>query len=303
VSKKKITHEQAIPLTWHPVKVKLRDLKPWDENPRQLTSEQARRIASSIERFGLVQAIAIGPDGEVYDGHQRLTVLKRTAGPDAEIWALQSNRALTDEERRRLVIALHAGATGQWDWDMLERWNRQLVTDEGLDQFYRETLERDCRQLSLWMNLPAQAEQSDEEEVFESEGEAESQPSFSERYVKRITIPIYVPTKREPPTLSECYDRSEVEQLHVAIEADDNLSPEYKAFFKAAAERFTRWHFRNIAELYAHAPDTARVWFERLALVLIDVDQAIECGLASLSKQILDIYDAEYGIDKPGGRR
>jgi hypothetical protein len=303
VSKQKASQKQAIPLTWHPVKVKLRDLKPWDENPRQLTSEQARRIASSIERFGLVQAIAIGPDGEVYDGHQRLTVLKRTAGPEAEVWALQSNRALTDEERRRLVIALHAGATGQWDWDVLERWSRELVTEEGMDQFYRETLERDCRQLTLWMNLPAQAGQPDDEEAPEPEAETEPQPSFSERYVKRITIPIYVPTKREPPALSECYDRSEVEQLQAAIEADENLSPEYKAFFKAAAERFTRWHFRNIAELYAHAPDEVRGWFERLVLVLIDVDQAIERGLASLSKQILDIYDSEYGIDKPGGQQ
>jgi hypothetical protein len=297
------TQEQLAPLTWSPVKVRLRDLKPWDENPRQLTSEQARRIAKSIERFGLVQAIAIGPDGEVYDGHQRLTVLKRTVGPDAEIWALQSNRALTDEERRRLVIALHAGATAQWDWDMLERWNRELVTEEGLDQFYRETLERDCRQLTLWMNLSASTDQAELDNAPEDDAEHEPQPSFSERYVKRITIPIYVPTKREPPSLSECYDRTEVEQLHRAIDQDENLSPEYKAFFKAAAERFTRWHFRNIAELYAHAPDAARAWFERLALVLIDVDQAIEYGLASLSKQILDIYDAEYGIDKPGGQR
>jgi len=224
-------------------------------------------------------------------------------GPDAEVWALQSNRALTDEERRRLVIALHAGATAQWDWDMLERWNRELAAEEGLDQFYRETLERDSRQLTLWMNLPSHAGQPEPDDTPATQTESEPQPSFSERYVKRITIPIYVPTKREPPSLSECYDRSEVEQLHAAIDQDERLSPEYKAFFKAAAERFTRWHFRNIAELYAHAPDAARAWFERLALVLIDVDQAIEYGLASLSKQILDIYDAEYGIDKPGGQR
>jgi hypothetical protein len=177
------------------------------------------------------------------------------------------------------------------------------VTEEGLDQFYRETLERDCRQLTLWMNLQPQAGQADPEpEQAEQEDDHEPQPSFSERYVKRITIPIYVPTSREPPALADCYDRAEVERLQAAIEADENLSPEYKAFFKAAAERFTRWHFRNIAELYAHAPDEARAWFERLALVLIDVDQAIERGLALLSKRVLDLYDAEYGIDKPGGQ-
>ena len=58
-------------ISWTPCTVKLSDLRPWADNPRMSTKKQAQRLLDSWTRFGQVQAIAIGPDNEVYDGHQR----------------------------------------------------------------------------------------------------------------------------------------------------------------------------------------------------------------------------------------
>ena len=63
-------------LSWTNERVKLRDLKPWEHNPRQITKRAAQRLLDSWRDYGQVQMIVVGPDNEVYDGHQRLSALK-----------------------------------------------------------------------------------------------------------------------------------------------------------------------------------------------------------------------------------
>src|SRR3990172_6644385 len=108
--------------TWTNIRVRLGDLKPWSENPRMSTKAQAKRLLQSFERFGQVQTVAVSPTLSVYDGHQRLSALLTIHGPDYEIDARQSSRPLTDAERRELVVTLHAGAVGEWDWNSLSGW-------------------------------------------------------------------------------------------------------------------------------------------------------------------------------------
>lgn len=62
-------------MEWKPVRVRLGDLKPWERNPRRIRLAHAKRLLKSWQEFGQAQTIAIGPDGEVYDGHQRLSAL------------------------------------------------------------------------------------------------------------------------------------------------------------------------------------------------------------------------------------
>ena len=121
-------------LTWTNERVKLRDLKPWEHNPRQITKRAAQRLLDSWRDYGQVQMIVVGPDNEVYDGHQRLSALKVVYGDNYEVEVRRASRALTDDERRRLVILLHAGATGHWDWDALAGWEAQQLVDWGLDE-------------------------------------------------------------------------------------------------------------------------------------------------------------------------
>ena len=108
---------------WTPCTVTLGSLKPWAQNPRLSTKAQATRLLASFAKFGQVESVAIGPANEVYDGHQRLSALLTIHGPDYAIDARRSDRALTDDERRALVVALHVGAVGAWDWQALSGWD------------------------------------------------------------------------------------------------------------------------------------------------------------------------------------
>jgi hypothetical protein len=121
-------------IKWTNTTVKLSDLKPWEENPRQSTPAEARRILQSMTDFGQVQTIAISPDGEVYDGHQRLSALLTVHGADYQIDARQSSRPLSDFERRGLVMALHATAEGRWDWEKLADWDLPSLLPDGFAQ-------------------------------------------------------------------------------------------------------------------------------------------------------------------------
>jgi site-specific DNA-methyltransferase (adenine-specific) len=120
-------------ITWTNITVKLGDLKPWADNPRQSSKAQAKRILASFEKFGQVAPIAVGPNFEVYDGHQRLSALLTIHGAGFEVDARQSSKMLADDERRALVLAL-ANATGSWDWNALSGWNTDTLTDWGFDK-------------------------------------------------------------------------------------------------------------------------------------------------------------------------
>jgi ParB family chromosome partitioning protein len=123
-------------ITWTNTRVRLGDLKPWADNPRMSTKAQARRLLKSFDTFGQVQTIAIGPDYEVYDGHQRLSALLTLYEGRPEpylIDARQASRPLSDAERRELVVSLHAGAVGGWDWDRVSSWDASELQGWGMD--------------------------------------------------------------------------------------------------------------------------------------------------------------------------
>lgn len=106
-------------ITWTNITVRLGDLKPWPRNPRQISHDQAKRLTESFDQFGQVETIAVGPDLEVYNGHQRLAVLMRRHGADYVVEARQSSRPLSEKEREKLTVYLHKGAAGDWDFDTL----------------------------------------------------------------------------------------------------------------------------------------------------------------------------------------
>ena len=121
-------------ITWQPVTVALADLTPWERNPKRISKTHAKRLLELWKEIGQFQTIAIGPNGEVYDGHQRLSVLKAAHGKSYEVIALQSSQALTEKQRERLTIEAHTGTTGQFDWDALAGWDAGDLQAWGFDQ-------------------------------------------------------------------------------------------------------------------------------------------------------------------------
>lgn len=95
-------------LIWTPVRVRLGQIRPWSQNPRMSTKAQAQRLIKSERELGQPQTLAVSPfDGDyvdLYDGHQRVAAWNTIKGAGFEVWALQSNRPLTDDERRKVSI-------------------------------------------------------------------------------------------------------------------------------------------------------------------------------------------------------
>jgi len=120
-------------MNWQPVTVPLSSLTPWERNPKRISKSHARRLLELWERLGQFQTVAIGPSGEVYDGHQRLSVLKAAYGGAYEVKALQAERALSEDERAELVISAHSGTVGTWDWDALAGWDAGQLQGWGFD--------------------------------------------------------------------------------------------------------------------------------------------------------------------------
>ena len=106
-------------ITWTNERRKLGELTPWPINPRQIKEAEAARLSQSLDEFAQVETIAVGPDCEVYNGHQRLNVWSAEHGPDYEVDVRVSNRPLSEDERKKLTVFLHKGAAGEWDFDMM----------------------------------------------------------------------------------------------------------------------------------------------------------------------------------------
>jgi len=142
-------------LSWTNDRVRLRDLKPWERNPRKVSEAEARRLLESWEEYGQVDTIAVGPENEIYNGHQRLNVLLAAYGPDYEVEVRRASRSLTEKEREKLVVMLHAGARGGWDWDALLDWDPKELEQWGLDDDYLRQLYEDSANLTEVMGFKA----------------------------------------------------------------------------------------------------------------------------------------------------
>ena len=124
-------------ITWTTERRKLSDLIPWPRNPRQITKDQARRLSESLDEFGQVQTIAISPDNQILDGHQRQLVWAASEkwGPDLDVDVRVASRALTEKEREKLAVYLHKGAAGDWNFDVLAN---EFELDELLEWGFTE---------------------------------------------------------------------------------------------------------------------------------------------------------------------
>lgn len=120
-------------IAWTNERRKLSDLQPWPRNPRTINNAQAERLVESFGDFGQVETLAIGPDGEIYNGHQRLAVLAQENGLDHEVDVRVASRPLSEKEREKLTVYLHKGAAGEWNFDLLADFDMDDLLDWGFE--------------------------------------------------------------------------------------------------------------------------------------------------------------------------
>lgn len=123
-------------IVWRNDTRRLGDLVPWESNPKILTKKQADGLRVSLDKFGFAVPLLVSEDGELYDGHQRLSLMEamKQYGPDATVDVRVSSRPLTEDERRELVVRLKQNQAG-WDFDMLaNEWDADLLVEWGFDE-------------------------------------------------------------------------------------------------------------------------------------------------------------------------
>lgn len=111
-------------------------------------------------------------------------------------------------------------------------------------------------------------------------------------YTREIKAPIYEPNNRKP-SIAELVDKEKAEKLIEEIRKL-NLDKELEDFLIYSASRFFKFNFSKIADFYANSDKNIQEIMEKLALVIIDYNKAIELGFVELVDELMQIQEEEY---------
>lgn len=104
-------------LFWTLKKLPISSLKEYERNPRKITRKGLSDLKISIEKFNVVQPIAVNSDGTIIGGHGRKKAL--TSLKIKEVDCYIPNRELTSDEFKELNIRLNKNIAGEFDMDIL----------------------------------------------------------------------------------------------------------------------------------------------------------------------------------------
>lgn len=135
-------------IIWHNERRAIRELIPYEVNPRQITDKQAKDLKASLAKFGIADPIIINTDNMIIGGHQRMKILETLLGyePDFQIDVRVPDRELSIDEVRELNVRLNKNVA-EWDFDTLAN-NFELddLLDWGFDKGELD--------LDLWADEP-----------------------------------------------------------------------------------------------------------------------------------------------------
>ena len=150
-------------ITWSSEKRYLKDLLPWDRNPRILSKEQEANLKESLSRFGVVEPPAINTDNTIIGGHMRSRVmgLMEEFGDDAEIDVRVPSRKLTDAEVEELNVRLNKN-TGSFDFSALQTdFELDNLLDWGFKTFELGLPAEELDYDEIWGDMPEFKEKAD----------------------------------------------------------------------------------------------------------------------------------------------
>ena len=131
----------------------------------------------------------------------------------------------------------------------------------------------------------------DELEDFGIELPEEEEEEDNSKYSIKIKPPVYTKKKEKKPKLSECVDLEKYNQLKKEIENNKNISEEEKTLLLLASTRHICFKYENIAEYYCHCSDNTKSLMEKNALVIVDINKAIEFGFVKYTEEIINIIE------------
>ncbi len=229
--------------------MRVADLIPYENNPRK-NDEAVEAVAASIKEFGFKVPIIVDADNVIIAGHTRLKAAQLLGMKTVPVIRADD---LTDEQVKafRLVDNKTAELAG-WDFTALEAEMEELA-DFNMERFgFEESLEK---------------------------ADTEENP-----YTQKTDIPHY-DVVGFMVGIPDLVDTKKADEIIKEIDEAD-ITIEQKNFLRLAAQRLNVFNYKMIAEYYAQADENVQRIMEKLALVIIDIDNAIANGYVKLSKRL-----------------
>ena len=120
-------------LEWHTEQRRIRDLVPFEHNPRRMTEKQAADLKRSLEKFNLMSIPVVDLDGRIVSGHQRCRILVALGRGDETIDVRIPNRKLTEEEYLEANLRENKNL-GEWDFAELANIDEAMLLEVGFEK-------------------------------------------------------------------------------------------------------------------------------------------------------------------------
>lgn len=238
---------------------KVDEIIPYEKNPR-LNDGAVEPVAESIKEFGFKIPVVLSSDGVIVAGHTRIKAAKKLGMEEVPCIIADD---LTEEQVKAFRLADNKSAE-------IAQWDEELLQSE-----LSEILDID---MSLFGFGSGEADFADE--------------LPDDTYTMKTNIPQYEITG-DCPEISEMLDTEKADDLIKEISQAEGITPEEREFLIQAACRHNVFNYRNIAEYYAHATPEMQRLMEKSALVIIDMNDAIANGYATLFGDVADIMEGE----------
>lgn len=118
-------------LSWTPGVREVKDLLPWQENPRKISQEALNRLKQKIKLNGFHSVIVIDTDNTILSGNQRKTALTELGVETVNV--LVPSRKLTKLERKKIGLESNIN-DGEWDFEKLKSFDLELLQFSGFDE-------------------------------------------------------------------------------------------------------------------------------------------------------------------------
>lgn len=244
----------------------MEEIKFDKRNYRKHDKKNKSLIKKSLEKFGAGRSIVVDAEGEiiggngVYEQAQKLGLKTKIVETDgSELVVVKRTDLKTDDEKRKALAVMDNSTSDTSEFDL-----ELLTADFSVDELS-----------DFGIELPEEEEEEED----------------NSKYSIKIKPPIYIPKKKKKPKLSECVDLEKYNQLKKEIESNKNISEEERTLLLLASTRHICFNYENIAEYYCHCSDDTKSLMEKNALVIVDINKAIEYGFVKYTEEIINIIE------------
>jgi hypothetical protein len=241
-------------------------------NWRRHPPSQQQALHGVLEEVGWVQDVLVNQrTGFVVDGHLRIELALRSGQSTVPVTYLD----LSDQEEALILATFDPlSALATRDDAQLDALLADIQTDNAAVQRLLEDLRLEHVEFDA--------------HVGGAEGD-------EWHYSRAVESPVYTITGA-CPDITSLVESSRMATLLEAIEAAE-ADDAVKRFLRVAATRHLVFDYAAIAEFYAHADPTVQALMEQSALIILDVDQAIDLGFARLMRELRDVAAEEAEAD------